>query len=100
MKKKDGEILNQVFAYGTLTSRFKDFDPAVFIGKYQVDHSDMYPRMVPDDEIQATRGHLIYLTDEEFEEADRYEGYPDLYTRVQKKVKLDDGLITTAWIYM
>ncbi len=91
---------NQVFSYGTLTSKFNDFEPARMTGFYSIDTSEMYPRLVKDKELSVISGHLMYLTDEEFKEADRYEGYPELYTRVKKKVILDSGLITTAWVYI
>ena len=94
--------LNNVFSYGTLQEKFPKIEneKAIFIGMYTIDRSGMFPRMVKSNNIEVIEGKLLKLTNLELEEADRYEGYPDFYTRVKKKVKLDDGLIATAWVYL
>ena len=109
-------MTNLVFFYGTLMSGFQR------AGREPVNHElklvgrgwisaalfdlGIYPAAVPAEDSQV-RGELYQMLEPNrvLRVLDEIEGYrstePDasLYTRVQRRVTLDDGRLTPAWVY-
>ncbi len=45
-------------------------------------------------------GELVEITLETWRRVDRLEGYPSFYDRLLTKVKLEDGSMVEAWVYV
>ena len=91
--------MNLVFSYGTLVDKFpKEKIDATLTSDLRLGSYGQYPALIKDDKIHEIHGHLLELTDEEFKEADYYEGYPDLYDRVEKELSLGYEKVK-AWVY-
>lgn len=92
--------MNYVFSYGTLVNKFrKNLIPARLVACLEMSNYGMYNALVKCRDENTFVGSVLELTDEELEEADYYEGYPDLYTRKELNVILDDQTIK-AWVYI
>ena len=93
--------LVKVFSYGTIKYKFpmREKVSATLEGKYQLDYSDMFPRIKEYQENNSIPGILLFITPQEFKEIDTYEGYPDLYQRKIVEVILDTGEVVQAWMY-
>lgn len=91
-----------VFSYGTLTSKFNSVDnhPALLKGDFDMDNDGMYPELRKGNNgyKKSIMGNVLVLTDEQLQEADRYES--DLYTRELFPVMTDDIGELQAWVYL
>ena len=92
--------MNIVFSYGTLIDKFdKEKKIAILNSKLRLGYYGQYPALIKDSFLHKINGYIIELTDEELRKADYYEGYPELYNRVEENVMVDDKTVK-AWVYI
>ena len=93
--------MNIVFSYGTLIDKFKkETKRGLLYSSYRLGFYGVYPALIKDTVFDTTKGYIIELDDKEFAQADYYEGYPDLYNRIQHNIVLDDDVVVRAWVYV
>ena len=88
-----------VFSYGSLTGMFPEYKKAELFGKYDIDRSNMFPRLIDSTSLNSVEGYLIRITKEDLEIVDRYEGYPDLYNRKKVLIYVQEEGNIQAWVY-
>lgn len=89
-----------VFTYGTLKGRYSlDQIPALLLGKYYIDHSDMYPMIKSSKYLNEIQGHIFSIDTDELKVIDNYEGYPDFYQRISLEILTEIGRVQ-AWVYL
>lgn len=92
--------MHYVFSYGTLLDKYpKNAKPARLHACLEMDSYGMFPALVKSKEPNTFVGYVLELSDTQFANADHYEGYPNLYTRKEYNVELDDQTIK-AWVYI
>lgn len=98
----EGSDMHYVFSYGSLKDKFSlSAKRATLEGNFEMDYYGVFPMIRLCKELNPLKvdGYLLELNDSQFTEADRYEGYPDLYDRKEMKV-VSDGQIVSAWVYV
>lgn len=92
---------NYVFTYGTLKDKYpnKEMIPAVIKGNYIIDRSWMYPVIRQHKDVNLIEGYIFQVNENELVEIDRYEGYPELYQRINIPILTEIKNIN-AWVYV
>lgn len=100
---------NHVFVYGTLKKGFRAYSllkGSYFLGKGLTEPgysmvSLGFPMVLPSkDNGHRVQGEVYSVTDLTMGQLDRYEGYPNLYTRDMVDIELNSGHKVSAWMYV
>jgi gamma-glutamylcyclotransferase (GGCT)/AIG2-like uncharacterized protein YtfP len=92
---------NYIFSYGTLIDKFPvEKKRGFLINNYKLGSYGSYPALIKDKKIHKIKGFLLELSDNDFKNADSYEGYPFIYDRVELDITLDKDLKKKAWVYI
>lgn len=94
--------MHKVFSYGTLKDKFNvPASKATLEANLQMSNYGPYPMLIrsSDPIPQKFEGYLLELSDSQFLETDRYEGYPELYNRKEMNV-IANGQVVKAWVYI
>ena len=96
--------MNLVFSYGSLPDVInvghQNMYPATLTTALEMGNYGPYPALVMSSAENIIQGVVMEMTDEQFLEADRYEGYETIYTRREFNVVLESGEEMTAWVYL
>ena len=89
-----------VFSYGSIKDKYpnRTHIKGVLRDYFEEFDGNMFPELYESEFIHEIEGVVIGVNNDELAIIDMYEGYPDVYTREQYRIKTEIGNII-AWVY-